>query len=255
MNIQLNGKIALVTGASGGIGQGIAIMLAKSGAKVAVNYLNNEAGANETVAQIEAAGGEGKAFRADVTKVEEVERLVAEVEQAFGSQVGILINNAGHLVSRLNNADMTEQLYEQVMDVNFKSTVFACKAVLAGMKRSGGGRIVNLTSVAAHNGGGAGASIYAASKAAVMAYTKGLAKEVAADGILVNAISPGFIGETAFHSTFTPEAARQATIKGIPLGREGLPLDVAGSALFLVSELSSYLTGETIEINGGMFMR
>ncbi|MDF2836420.1 MAG: short-chain dehydrogenase/reductase [Paenibacillus sp.] len=255
MKIDLTGKIALVTGASGGIGRGVATELGRHGAKVAVNYLNSGQGAAETVADIEALGGMARAFRADVTDIGAIDRMIAEIEEAFGGTVDILVNNAGHLVQRLANAEMTEELYAKVMDVNMKSAVFVSKAVLKGMKASGGGRIVNMTSIAAHNGGGPGASIYAASKAAVMAYTKGLAKEVAGDGILVNAISPGFIGGTAFHATFTPDAARQATVQGIPLRREGTPGDVAGAALYLVSELSAYVTGETIEINGGMFMR
>ncbi|MHA6484908.1 SDR family NAD(P)-dependent oxidoreductase [Paenibacillus sp. strain BS8-2] len=255
MNIDLRGKVALVTGASGGIGRGVAIELARHGAKVAVNYLNSARGAEETVEAIQAIGGEAIAIQADVTDLNKIDELVAEVEGAFGDSISILVNNAGHLVQRLSNAEMTDELYTKVMDVNMKSTVFVSKAVIPGMKKLGGGRIVNLTSVAAHNGGGPGASIYAASKAAVLSYSKGLAKELASDGILVNAISPGFIGGTAFHSTFTPDAARQATVQGIPLRREGTPEDVAGAVLYLVSELSSYVTGETIEINGGMFMR
>ncbi|MCR2802698.1 SDR family NAD(P)-dependent oxidoreductase [Paenibacillus soyae] len=255
MNIDLTGKVALVTGASGGIGRGVAIELARQGAKVAVNYLSSVQGAEETVAAIQAIGGEAVAIRADVTDVAQINDMVAQVEKAFGAPIDILVNNAGHLVQRLANAEMTEELYNKIMDVNMKSTVFVSKAVIPGMKKLGGGRIVNLTSIAAHNGGGPGASIYAASKAAVLSYSKGLAKELAGDGILVNAISPGFIGGTAFHATFTPDAARQATIQGIPLKREGTPEDVAGAVLYLVSELSAYLTGETIEINGGMFMR
>ena len=137
------------------------------------------------------------------------------------------------------------------MDVNLKSTVFVSKRVLAGMKEKGYGRIINMTSVAAHNGGGPGSSIYAASKAAVLTFSKGLAKEVAASGITVNNVSPGFIGNTMFHATFTTDTARQATINGIPLQREGTPDDVAGAVLYLASNLAGYLTGETIEINGG----
>ncbi|SFT07565.1 3-oxoacyl-[acyl-carrier protein] reductase [Paenibacillus sp. BC26] len=255
MAIDLTGKVALITGASGGIGRAIAVSLAASGAKVVLNYLNSKEAAEEAVAVIKHQGGMAIAIQADVSKAEEAQRLAAESEQAFGQRVDVLINNAGHLVQRVPNKDMTEEVYEQIMDVNLKSAVFVSKAVIPGMKAAGGGSIVNLTSVAAHNGGGPGASIYAASKAAVLAYTKGLAKEVAASGIRVNAISPGFIGNTAFHATFTSAAAREATIQSIPLRREGTPEDVAGVALFLVSELSAYLTGETIEVNGGMFMR
>lgn len=255
MTIDLRGSIALVTGASGGIGRAVAIQLAQNGAKVAVNYLNSREAAEETAAHILSAGGDAEAFQADVTDLEAVNRMVAAVEERFGGTVDILVNNAGHLVKRVPVEEMTEEHYTKVMDVNMKSTVFVSKAVIPGMKARGGGCIVNVTSIAAHNGGGAGASIYAASKAAVIGFTKALAKELAGSGVNVNAVSPGFIGQTAFHATFTPEAARQATIQGIPLGREGTPEDVAGSVLFLVSGLSSYLTGETIEINGGMFMR
>ncbi|OMF38067.1 oxidoreductase [Paenibacillus sp. FSL H8-0548] len=255
MTIDLTGRIALVTGASGGIGRGVASMLAASGAKVALNYLNNHTGAEDAVAAIREAGGVAEAFQADVTKPEQIAAMVSAVEASFGGSIDLLVNNAGHLVQRLANEEMTEELYMKVMDVNLKSTVFVSKAVIPGMKAKGMGRIVNVTSIAAHNGGGPGATIYAASKAAVLSYTKGLAKELAASGITVNGVSPGFIGQTAFHDTFTPDAARKATVQGIPLGREGTPEDVAGSVLFLVSGLAAYLTGETIEINGGMFMR
>ncbi|WP_372632265.1 SDR family NAD(P)-dependent oxidoreductase [Cohnella sp.] len=255
MNIDLTGKVALVTGASGGIGRAIAVRLALSGAKVALNYLNSREAAEEAAAAVRAEGGTAVAIRADVSQPEEAQRLVRETEQAFGRSVDFLVNNAGHLVQRLANEEMTEELYDRIMDVNMKSTVFVAKAVIPGMKAAGGGSIVNLTSVAAHNGGGPGASIYAASKAAVLTYSKGLAKELAGHGIRVNAISPGYIGGTAFHATFTPQAAREATIQTIPLRREGTPEDVAGVALFLVSELAAYLTGETIEVNGGMYMR
>jgi 3-oxoacyl-[acyl-carrier protein] reductase len=255
MKIDLTGKIALVTGSNAGIGRAIAVALAANGAKVGVNCLRNVAQGEETVAQIREAGGEAVLVQADVTDLEQIDRLVREVEQAFGGTVDILVNNAGHLVKRVPNAEMTVEMYNQIMDVNMKSTVFMCKRVLDGMKAKGYGRIVNMSSVAAHNGGGPGSSIYAASKAAVMVYSKGLAKEVAGHGITVNNVSPGFIGNTQFHATFTTDAAREATISSIPLKREGTPEDVAGSVLYLVSDLASYLTGETIEINGGMLMR
>lgn len=255
MNIDLTGKVALVTGSNAGIGRAIAIALAERGAKVGVNCLRNVEQGQETVEAIRAAGGEAVLVQADVTDMAQIDRLVSEVEQALGGSVDILVNNAGHLVQRLANAEMTEALYEQIMNVNLKSTVFMCKRVLGGMKDKGGGRIINMTSVAAHNGGGPGSSMYAASKAAVLTYSKGLAKEVAGHGITVNLVSPGFIGNTMFHATFTTDEARKATVNGIPLGREGTPEDVAGAVLYLASDLASYLTGETIEINGGMLMR
>ncbi|CAG7604579.1 3-oxoacyl-[acyl-carrier-protein] reductase FabG [Paenibacillus solanacearum] len=255
MNIDFTGKIALVTGSNAGIGRGIAIALAAHGAKVGVNCLRNVAQGEETVAAIRDAGGEAVLVQADVTDPAQIERLVDEVERALGGTVDILVNNAGHMIRRLPNSEMTEEHYAQVMDVNLKSTVFLCKRVIGGMKAKGAGRIINMSSVAAQNGGGPGASIYAASKAAVSAYSKGLAKELAASGITVNIVSPGFIGSTMFHATFTSDAARQATIGGIPLQREGTPEDVAGAVLYLASDLAAYVTGETLEINGGMMMR
>ncbi|MFE4569633.1 SDR family NAD(P)-dependent oxidoreductase [Paenibacillus chitinolyticus] len=255
MAIDLTGKIALVTGSNAGIGRAAAIALAAHGAKVGINCLSNTAQGEEVVETIRAAGGEAVLVQADVTDIAQIDRLVSEVEAAFGGTVDILVNNAGHLVQRVPNAEMTEDMYTRIMDVNFKSTVFMCKRVLPGMAAKGSGRIVNMTSVAAHNGGGPGSSIYAASKGAVMAYAKGLAKEAAGSGITVNNVSPGFIGNTMFHATFTTDTARQATINGIPLQREGTPEDVAGAVLYLASDLASYLTGETIEVNGGMMMR
>lgn len=255
MNINLHNKIALVTGSSGGIGAAIAAGLVRCGARVAVNGLHNMERAEEVVAAIRASGGEAAAFRADVTDTAAIGSMVADITSHFGGPIELLVNNAGHLVQRSPIETMNEELYSRIMDVNLKSAVFVSKAVIPGMKAAGGGRIINLTSVAAHNGGGPGAAIYAASKAAVIALTKGLAKELAPAAITVNALSPGFIGQTAFHATFTSEEGRASAVSTIPLGREGNPDDVAGAALYLCSELGSFITGETIEINGGMFMR
>ncbi|BFH59689.1 SDR family NAD(P)-dependent oxidoreductase [Paenibacillus azoreducens] len=255
MTIELLGKIALVTGASAGIGRQIAETLAAAGAAVAVHYRKGKEEAEAAVASIIQAGGRAAACYADVTKVGDITSMVEEIEAKLGGSIDILVNNAGDLISRVPNTEMTEEHYTRVMDVNFKSCVFMNKLVIPGMIAKGAGKIIHLTSVAAHDGGGPGASIYAASKAAVMAYAKGLAKEVAPHGINVNCISPGFIGRTAFHATHTSNEGRQATVAKIPLGREGTPQDVADAALYLASSLSDFLTGETIEVNGGLFMR
>lgn len=252
--IDLSGKVALITGASSGIGGTIARMLASAGASVAVNYHSSREQAEQVVRDIVAAGGKAQAFQADVTSVNAIDELIGQVESTYGG-IDILVNNAGHMIERVANAEMTEGMYDRIMDLNFKSAVFVSKAVLPSMKARGGGRIVNMSSVAAHHGGGPGASIYAASKAAVIAYSKGLAKEVAGLGILVNTVSPGFIGNTNFHSVVTSEEGRRAAIASTPLGRQGEPEDVASTVLFLVSDLSGFLTGETIEINGGAYMR
>ncbi|WP_248925838.1 SDR family NAD(P)-dependent oxidoreductase [Paenibacillus hamazuiensis] len=254
MQIDLSGKVALVTGASSGIGAGIAQVLAEAGAKVAVNYNSSREKAEDVVSRIRQAGGIAQAFQGDVTSAEQIAVLVKQIGSEMGT-IDILINNAGHMLERLANAEMTESLYSRVIDLNLKSTVFMSKAVLPGMFAQRSGRIVNMSSVAAHHGGGPGASIYAASKAAVIAYTKGLAKEAAPYGVLVNCVSPGFIGSTRFHAQLTSEEGRQAAIAGTPLGRQGEPADVAGAVLFLASSLSGFITGETIEINGGAYMR
>lgn len=255
MKIDLTGKVALVTGSQAGLGLEVAKTLAASGAKVAINYLFDKEAGEAAAQEIRDAGGEAAAFQADATNVEQIENMVKAIEAHFGGTVDILVNNAGGMIKRVPNAEMNEEHYTKVMDVNFKSTVFVCKAVIPGMIAKNKGKIVNVASLAAHDGGGPGASIYAASKAATWSYSKGLAKELAPYQINVNCISPGFIGQTAFHATFTSDAGRSATVSKIPLGREGAPSDVGNVTLFLASELSDYLTGETIEINGGLFMR
>jgi 3-oxoacyl-[acyl-carrier protein] reductase len=254
MQFELNGRTALVTGASGGIGQAIAIELAANGAKVAVNYLSNRKGAEETVRTIRDQGGEAIMVQADVTDLEQIAALATEVEDKLGS-VDILINNAGHLVERRKIEDMTLDLWRKIMDVNVTSAAFMSKAVIPGMKEKGSGIIINLSSVAAHDGGGPGAVPYATTKGAIITFTKGLAKELAPFGIRVNALSPGFIDQTKFHATFNTEEGRKATVAKIPLGRGGVPQDISGAVLFLTSPYASYITGETIEINGGMFMK
>ncbi|WP_456276472.1 SDR family NAD(P)-dependent oxidoreductase [Bacillus sp. AK128] len=254
MNIDLKDKVALVTGASGGIGQSIAIELAESGAKVAVNYLSNSQGAEETVRLIEEKGGEAVMIQADVTDLSQIESLVSEVEEKLGT-VDILVNNAGHLVERRPIAEMTIDLWQKVFDVNVTSAAFMSKAVIPGMKEKGSGSIINLSSLAAHDGGGPGAVPYATSKGAIITFTKGLAKELAPFGVRVNAISPGFIDQTKFHTTFNTEEGRKATAARVPLGRGGVPQDISGAVLFLISPSASYITGETIEINGGLFMK
>jgi 3-oxoacyl-[acyl-carrier protein] reductase len=254
MHIDLSGQVALVTGASKGIGRAVALALAASGVKVAVNYHRSEAAAEGVVRDIQAQGGEALLVRADVTKLDQIDEMVSRVEESYG-KIDILVNNAGHLIQRVSNVEISESLYDEVMDLNLKSTVFVTKRVVPGMIARRSGTIINMSSVAAHTGGGGGSAVYAASKAAVIAYSKGLAKEIAPYGIRVNIVSPGYIGNTDFHSTVSSEEYRRSTIASVPLGRQGEPEDVAGVVLFLASGLSAYLTGETIEINGGTYMR
>jgi 3-oxoacyl-[acyl-carrier protein] reductase len=251
---QLSGQVALVTGAEVGIGRATALALARAGADVAVHFYASDAGAAVVAREIESLGRRAATFGGDLTRGAEVARVVGGAHAHFG-RIDVLVNNAGGLLGRHALTDMPEAFFHDVMNVNVLTTFLCCQAVAPGMIARGSGAIVNLTSLAAHNGGGPGASAYAAAKAAVLALTKAYAKELAPHGIRVNAVSPGLIGGTPFHSTFTAPEAFAATVKTIPLGRAGTPEDVAGVIAFLAGGGGAYLTGETIEINGGMFMR
>lgn len=246
--IDLSGKTALVTGAGSGIGQAIAVELGRCGAFVIVNYRQNEAGAQETLAHLQQAGGDGRVVQSDVA-------LSADVKRLFGGigRLDILVNNAGGLIKREKIADMSEALFDEVMAINVKSTFLCCQAAMLLMVGRGWGRIVNMSSIAAHDGGGFGSTAYAASKAAVGTFTKGLAKELAPHGITVNCVAPGLIS-TAFHDKLTAPEARQATVKVTPLAREGSSTEVAEAVIFLISDMASFITGETININGGSRM-
>jgi 3-oxoacyl-[acyl-carrier protein] reductase len=253
MDIRFDNKVVLVTGASLGIGAATAIEFAKSGARVIVNYKTSEKEAMAVVKEIESAGGSAVAVRADVSKADEVKRLVEITADTFGSRIDILVNNAGSLLERRTIEKMTEDLWDECMNVNIKSVYLCTQAVLPYMKKQGYGRIINLSSIAARNGGGVGATHYSASKAAVLTMTKGLAKELADTGITVNAIAPGVIN-TPFHDKYSTSELREQFKKLIPLAREGEAEEIAYAILFLASDYANFILGETIEINGGQLM-
>lgn len=250
----LQGRVALVTGADVGIGRATALALAAGGADIAVHFHSQAPRAEEVVGAITALGWRAIAVQADLTRSAEVARVVEDTERRLGA-ISILVNNAGGLLGRHSLVDMTETFFHDVMNVNALTTFLCCHAVAPGMIARRAGAIVNLTSLAAHNGGGPGASVYAAAKAAVLTLTKAYAKELAPHGIRVNAVSPGLIGGTPFHNTFTSPEAFAGAVKTIPLGRAGEPDDVARVIAFLASDEAGFLVGETIEINGGMFTR
>lgn len=250
MRIDLSGKTALVTGGNIGIGRAIAVALAESGADVALTYLSH--GGEETVHAIEALGRRGLALRLDASNSAEVNRMVAQVAEAFGGHIDILVNNAGGLVKRIRIEDMDDEVWRRVMDINLTSAFYCTRAVLPYMNR-GWGRIVNNGSIAGHHGGGNGSVAYAAAKGAIHTFTHGLSKEVAARSITVNAVAPGFILDTPFHETFTPPESQRASIQQTPLKRAGTPGDVAGAVLYLCSDLAAFVTGEVIEVNGGLW--
>ena len=246
----LKGKVALVTGGGRDIGRAIARKLAESGVAVAVNYRSSEKEAEATVAAIVERGGRAVAIQADVTRAAEVERLVAETAAALGDPIHILVNNAGGLLARKKVAEMDEAFWDAVMAVNLKSVFLATRAALPRM--ADGGVIVNLSSLAARDGGGGGAIAYATAKGGVLTMTRGLAKELSARTIRVNCVSPGLIN-TTFHDTFTPDDARKNVAAKTAAGREGESADVANAVVFLASEASAYINGESVEINGGLY--
>ena len=248
----LEGQVALITGASSGIGRATAEAMAREGARVGVNYLKNQKGAEEAVEAIRKAGGEALAIRADVTHQQEVHALVAAVRKKWG-RIDILVNNAGDLIARRTLADMTEEYWDQIMDLNLKSVFLCTQAVWEEMAARKSGCIINVTSVAARNGGGLGAAAYAAAKGGLLTYTKGLAKELAPHGIRVNGIAPGVIA-TPYHERFSPPELMAKFVANIPQGRAGTSEEIADVILFLASPAARYILGETVEVNGGMLM-
>ena len=248
----LKDQVALVTGASSGIGQATAIALAREGARVAVNYLKNAAGAEETVDTVRKAGGDAFAIRADVTKSAVVGALVEATRKRWG-KIDILVNNAGDLLARRTLAEMTEEYWDQIMALNLKSAFLCVKAVWEEMAARKSGAIINVTSIAGRNGGGPGAAAYAAAKGGLLTYTKGLAKELAPYGVRVNGIAPGVIW-TPYHERYSPPDMFQKYLASIPLGRAGTAEEVAEVIVFLASPAARYMTGETVEVNGGMWM-
>jgi 3-oxoacyl-[acyl-carrier protein] reductase len=246
----LSDKVALVTGAARDIGRATSLRLAELGASVVVNYRSNDAEAEETVRQITAKGGRAIAAKGDVLSATDIKRVVDLSLNAFGDKIDILVNVAGGLVARKTILEMDESHWDAVIDLNLKSVFLVTKAVLPHMPD--GGAIVNFSSQAGRDGGGPGASAYAAAKAGVANYSRALAKELAPRRIRVNTVSPGMIA-TKFHDTFTKPEVRQKVASMTPLGREGTPEEVADLAAYLSSPRSSFINGETIEINGGIF--
>jgi 3-oxoacyl-[acyl-carrier protein] reductase len=245
-------EVAWVTGSSTGIGAATAVALAEAGCRVAVHYNRSEGEAREVVERISSSGGEAMLVGGDVADAGEVERMAGEIEERYG-RLDVLVNNAGSLIERRKLEEMTEDLWDRVMDVNLKSVFLCSKAVLPALKRQGRGRIINMTSVAARNGGGPGSAAYATAKGGVSTLTRAMAKELVGEGILVNGVAPGII-TTPFHERFTPPEMRERMTAGVPIGREGTPEEVAGAVVFLASPAADYLVGEIIEVNGGQLM-
>ena len=244
----LAGKIAVVTGGGRDIGRACALKLAACGAAVAINYHSSSDGADSAVAEITAAGGKAFAMQGDMTSQADVEALMDKTVQTFNGQIDILAHVTGGLVARKTLAEMDIDHWEYVMALNATSFMRTAKAVIPHMKN--GGSIVGFASQAGRDGGGPGATAYAASKGAVMTFTRGLAKELGPN-IRVNSICPGMI-DTDFHNTFTKPEVRSHVANITPLKREGSSEDVANLTAFLASDEAAFITGANIDINGGM---
>jgi NAD(P)-dependent dehydrogenase (short-subunit alcohol dehydrogenase family) len=248
--MKLNDKVALVTGAGRGIGRAIALELARHGADCVICDINSE-NADNVADEVRSLGRKALAIYADVTSETEVEEMIRTCVDTFG-KLDILVNNAG-ITSPTALVDTTLNEWNRLMDVNLKSVFLCCRAVLPVMQKQHGGKIITIASIAGKRGGGIlGRSAYAAAKGGAIAFTKAVAREGAPFGINVNAITPGLTA-TDMTAEFVGEK-RQSIIQSIPLGRAGLPLDIAKAAVFLASDYAEFITGEIMDVDGGFMM-
>jgi 3-oxoacyl-[acyl-carrier protein] reductase len=250
MSYTLKGKIAIITGGVRDIGRQASLKLAAAGAKVCINYFGNKQLADETIQFIKKEGGEAIAVYGDMTKGADVKAVVDVCTAAYGDVIDILVNVAGGLLGRKPLAELDEEFWDAVMNVNLKSVYLVTKEVVPHM--TNGGAIINFSSQAARDGGGAGASAYATAKGGVLTFTRAMAKELGPKGIRVNCISPGMI-DTTFHNTFTKPEVRANVAQATPLKREGKAEEVGDLVLYLAGNASSFINGASIEINGGTY--
>ena len=250
----LKDKVVLITGSSTGIGAAAAVAFGKLGARVAVHYNSSKAQAEEVLQAVKATGAQAVLLHADVMNSKQCQSLINDTVSAFG-RIDVLINNAGALVQRVPIEEITDELFDHVLYLNVRSAMMCTAAAVAHMRNQGqGGAVINVTSVAARHGGGAGASLYAGSKGFVSTMTRGLAKELVKDKIRVNAVSPGVI-TTPFHERFSTPQMLEGFKATIPMNRLGSAEECAGAFVYLASEqMSGYVTGQIIEVNGGQYM-
>ena len=248
--MNLKGKVAIVTGGARDLGRAISVRFAQEGAKVVVNYFDNPEDAQETLKMIEAAGSEGIIIQGDMTKAADVKRLFDTAVEKFGNEIHALVNVVGGIVGRKTITEQDEAWYDFLMDVNMRS-VFLCTREAVPYMVSGS-TIVNFSSLAARDGGGPGASMYATAKGAVMTFTRSMAKELGPKGIRVNSLAPGTIA-TSFHDRFNTPENRERLKATYALRREGEAKEVEDLVIYLSSDQSSYITGTNIDINGGCF--
>jgi 3-oxoacyl-[acyl-carrier protein] reductase len=248
--MEFKDKVAIVTGGGRDIGREVSIKLAAAGAKVVINYANDEASAQATLKQITDAGGSAIVHRADMTDAKAVEGMVAATQAAFGDKIDVLVNVAGGMIERRPLADIDEAFFHKVMDLNLTSTYLTIRAVVPHMVE--GAAIVNFASQAGRDGGGPGAAIYATSKAGVMTFTRAMAKELGPKGIRVNSLCCGMIA-TRFHDDFTKPEVRTAVAGATPLRRQGDAAEAADVAVYLASSAASFIQGANLDVNGGTY--
>jgi len=249
----LKGKVVLITGASTGIGAAAARAFAGEGCKVGIHYNASADAAQSVAADVKAAGGEAALIPGDVTVEDDVKRIVRDAAQKFG-RIDVLVNNAGGMLGRVKLEDYTVEHINRVLSLNCTQVALFMREVVPIMRKQKSGNVINVTSIAARNGGGGGAILYAGSKGFVSTVTHGWAKEVVGDGIRVNALSPGVI-TTPFHERYSTADQLKAMQATIPMNRLGGAEECAGTLLYLASDaLSGYVTGQVIEVNGGQYM-
>ncbi len=248
--MSIENKVAIVAGGSRDIGRAVAGTLARKGARVAFTWCNSETDGADTLKAIQAAGGAAISVRADTTKQRDVDNLLEQTRSEFGDSIDILVNVTGGLVARKPLLEMSEEFFEGIMKLNVTSAFLTAKAVVPHMGK--GASIINFSSQAGRDGGGPGAIAYGTSKGALMTFTRGLAKELGPAGIRVNCVCPGMIS-TAFHDRFTRDEVRANVAGATPLRREGLAREVADLVAYLASPESSFITGASLDINGGLY--
>jgi 3-oxoacyl-[acyl-carrier protein] reductase len=253
MSSDLKGKVVLITGASTGIGAAAARAFGQHGSKVVIHYNASKDAAEAVARDVKAAGGDARLVAGDVTKSANVKRIVADALAGFG-RIDVLVNNAGGLVRRTKIEEYSDDFLHQVLDLNVIQVATFMHEVVPAMRKQGGGNIINVSSIAARHGGGGGAIIYAGAKGFISTATRGWAKELVADRIRVNAVSPGVI-TTPFHERYSTAEQLKAMQATIPMNRLGTAEECAGTFIYLASDaMSGYVTGQVIEVNGGQYM-